>query len=344
MNKYLDAILHDISQGMLVPTIIALILLIVGSIFIIAQIIVEYFTERRYYKQNMPGIINAINDAKYDQITSIVCDSSLLRFQKCALMVVSRNMGLPEEPLFALAQVQIEHAEKHYKNRIAWTDTISKIAPLLGLMGTLIPLGPGIVALGNKDVSQLSNALLVAFDATVCGLICAIVSLIISKIRSGWYTSYINVLESLMSVILDKAAHARAEGVQLPKGYKGDPYQEFKQADRARKLALKAAQEQAAVPKDLRSADAQKKVKVLKSSNKPVKPEKPEDGKHEGRFGFKSGKKQDAVSQGIAQQGVVPPQGVAQQSAAGKDAVQQNASNASGAINVPNTSTTDERQ
>ena len=274
MNKYLDSILHNISQGMLVPTIIALILLIVGSIFLIAQIIVEFFTERRHYKQNMPSIINTINDAKYDQITSIVCDSALLRFQKCALMVVSRNMGLPEEPLFALAQVQIEQAEKRYKNRIAWTDTISKIAPLLGLMGTLIPLGPGIVALGNKDVSQLSNALLVAFDATVCGLICAIVSLIISKIRSGWYTSYINVLESLMSVILDKAAHARAEGVQLPKGYKGDPYQEFKQADRARKLALKAAQEEAALPKDLRNADAQKKVKVLKDSNKFVKPKK----------------------------------------------------------------------
>ena len=248
-DSYLPNILHDIAQGLLTPTMICIILLICTTIIFVGWIIAEFFTERRAYKQNMPAIVNQITDAGYTDINDVVLESKLLRFQKAALVTVARNMGLPEEPLFALAQIEINKAEKHYKNRLAWSDTISKIGPLLGLMGTLIPLGPGIVALGQNDISALSSSLLLAFDATVCGLVCAIVSLIISKIRSGWYSSYIDSLESLMSCVVDKAAEARKEGVQLEYGYDGNPLAEFKAADKAQKPEAAAVEAAPAAPK-----------------------------------------------------------------------------------------------
>lgn len=229
-DTYLAIILHDIAQGALIPVMVAIVALIVFGLFFLGWIIAEYFTERRHFKQNGAKIVNAINDAAYDDVVSAVEKSSLLRFQKAALVTVARNMGLPEEPLFSLAQMEISRAEKKYKNRLAWTDTVSKIAPLLGLMGTLIPLGPGIVALGAKNTELLSNSMLLAFDATVCGLIAAVLALIISKIRSGWYTQYIETLESVMGCVVDKAAQARKEGVILPTNYTGDPLSEWKGA------------------------------------------------------------------------------------------------------------------
>ena len=231
-DSYLPDILHDIAQGLLSPTMVCIILLILVSAFFVGQVIVEYFTERRHFKQNRSAIVNDINDASYQDVTDVVAESKLLRFQKGALITVSRNMGLPEESLFALAQMEIGAAEKHYKNRLAWTETISKIAPLLGLMGTLIPLGPGIVALGQNNVVLLSHSLLLAFDATVCGLVCAILALIVSKVRSGWYDQYIETLESVMGCVVDKAAQARNEGVELPVNYTGDPLKEFKEGDK----------------------------------------------------------------------------------------------------------------
>lgn len=226
-STYLPDILHDIAQGLLVPTMVVVVALIVVSLFFIGQIIVEAFTERRHYKQNMPSIVNRINDANYADITSIIQESGLLRLQKAALITVSRNMGLPEDPLFALAQIQINKAELHYKRRVAWSDVVSKIGPMLGLMGTLIPLGPGIVALGQGDTVTLAKSLNIAFDATVCGLVCAVLALIISKVRAGWYGEYIETLESLMTCVLDKAASARADGVSLPTNYDGDPLREL---------------------------------------------------------------------------------------------------------------------
>lgn len=234
-NTYLPDILHDIAQGLLTPVMVLIVVLIVVTLFFLGAVIVEFFTERRHFKQNMPRIVNQINDAEYGDVMQVVAEGQLLRYQKAALITVSRNMGLPEEPLFALAQIQINQAEGRCKRRLAWTDTISKIAPLLGLMGTLIPLGPGIVALGQNNVTLLSQSLTVAFDATVCGLVCAVVALIVSKVRSGWYGEYIDALESLMTCVLDKAAEARKAGIELPANYDGDPMEEFKQADRAGK-------------------------------------------------------------------------------------------------------------
>ena len=226
-STYLLDILHEIAQSMLGPTIIVIMLLILVSVFFVGQLIIEFFSERRHFRQNMPKIMNDINNAGDNDVTHVIIKSRLLLYQKSALVTVSRNMGLTEESLFALAQSEINSAEKIYKKRLAWTDVISKIAPMLGLMGTLIPLGPGIVALGKGDTLGLSQALLVAFDATVCGLVCAVVALIISKIRSGWYTEYINTLESVMNCVIDKAALARNEGRKLSANYIDNPIRDI---------------------------------------------------------------------------------------------------------------------
>ena len=251
-DTYLSIILHDISQGALIPVMCAIVGLIVFVLFFLGWIVTEYFTERRNYKQNRAGIVNDINNASYGEVVGAIEKSGLLRFQKAALITVARNMGLPEEPLFALAQMEISAAEKKYKNRVAWTDTVSKIAPLLGLMGTLIPLGPGIVALGSKNTELLSNSLLLAFDATVCGLIAAVFALIISKVRSGWYAQYIETLESVMSCVVDKAAQARAQGIALPANYVGDPLAEWKEAEKREAGKKKGAGK--AQPRERRAA------------------------------------------------------------------------------------------
>lgn len=226
-STYLPDMLHGVAMGLLIPAMVAILVLMLLTLFFLGQVIVEFFCERRHFKQNMPQIVNQINDADYATVTDVVVGSQLLKFQKVALVTVAQNMGLPEEPLFSLAQIEINRMEKRYQRRLAWTDTISKVAPLLGLMGTLIPLGPGIVALGQGDVNGLSQSMELAFDATICGLVCAIVALIVSKVRSGWYDEYVRTLESLVGCVVDKAAFARKEGVQLPANYYGDPLKEF---------------------------------------------------------------------------------------------------------------------
>ena len=56
----------------------------------------------------------------------------------------------------------IEEEEMKSVKIIEKTDIIAKIGPAIGLMGTLIPLGPGLAALGTGDINTLAQNLLVA--------------------------------------------------------------------------------------------------------------------------------------------------------------------------------------
>lgn len=74
---------------------------------------------------------------------------------------------------------------------------------MLGLLGTLIPLGPGIIALGQGDTYTLSKSLLTAFDTTIAGLVAAALAIVVSAIRRRWYREYGSVLEALCTEVLE---------------------------------------------------------------------------------------------------------------------------------------------
>ncbi len=81
------------------------------------------------------------------------------------------------------------------KRRIERADFITRLAPMLGLMGTLIPLGPGLAALGDGDVKILSTAMSVAFDTTVLGLLAGMTGFVISRLRKRWYDKALTLME-----------------------------------------------------------------------------------------------------------------------------------------------------
>ncbi len=85
--------------------------------------------------------------------------------------------------------------EQLAKRRVERSDFMARIAPMLGLMGTLIPLGPGLAALGDGELSVLTTAMSVAFDTTVLGLLVGIVGFVIGRLRRRWYDELLTALE-----------------------------------------------------------------------------------------------------------------------------------------------------
>lgn len=81
------------------------------------------------------------------------------------------------------------------KKRIERADFITRLAPMLGLMGTLIPLGPGLAALGDGDVKILSTAMSVAFDTTVLGLLAGMTGFVIARLRRRWYDKALTIMD-----------------------------------------------------------------------------------------------------------------------------------------------------
>ncbi len=83
--------------------------------------------------------------------------------------------------------------ENMARQRIERTDILTRVSPMLGLMGTLIPLGPGLAGLGQGDLSILTNSVTIAFDTTVLGLLAGIIGFILGRLRRRWYDEALRV-------------------------------------------------------------------------------------------------------------------------------------------------------
>jgi len=81
------------------------------------------------------------------------------------------------------------------RRRIDRADLLARVGPMLGLMGTLIPLGPGLAALGRGELDVLAQAVTVAFNTTVLGLLAGILGFLIGRMRRRWYDAAMEELE-----------------------------------------------------------------------------------------------------------------------------------------------------
>ena len=70
-----------------------------------------------------------------------------------------------------------------------------RVAPSLGLIGTLIPMGTGLAALGQGDMTRLTTDLVIAFTTTVVGLAIGTVSFFFYTIRRRWIEEDIKNME-----------------------------------------------------------------------------------------------------------------------------------------------------
>ena len=203
MASAVKDMLRAVSAGLQIPTIIILLCLVALNVVLLGSLVVEYFTERKQLSGSIPELIDALQGKDARGLAAVIENSGLLQRQKAAVLELVKRENLPLETRIALAKKLLLDEEKHYVGRVRVSDLISKIAPMFGLMGTLIPLAPGLIALGQGDTKTLSDSLLIAFDTTVAGLISAAVSLFISSVRKSWYAGYSSSLEAVMDAVLD---------------------------------------------------------------------------------------------------------------------------------------------
>ena len=64
----------------------------------------------------------------------------------------------------------------------------ARLGPMLGLAGTLIPLGPSLKAFAIGDSQALASGLIIAFSTTVVGLVIGGVNYAAYAIRRQWYS------------------------------------------------------------------------------------------------------------------------------------------------------------
>lgn len=203
MDFSLSTIMHTVSQAILNPVLLILVILIVVSVWQIGDILVEFWLERRKRCKNVPELLSALHSAGYREAENIVLQSELTNKQKQLLHPLFGRYELNRAELEVLAGRLLNEEEHRLQKALLAPELVMRLGPMFGLLGTLIPLGPGIVALGHGDTAALADSLGVAFDTTVAGVISAAVCSVVVKIRKGWYDDQLQTLEAVMEYIVE---------------------------------------------------------------------------------------------------------------------------------------------
>lgn len=197
--------LNMISQSLQIPVIVFLVIFAIFAVITLGGLVAEYTSRKKISVDSLEKIIYSIsNTESYDEILSIIKNARIYESQKVILIKVLRANTLSNDARQTLARKLLEAEENKFTKKIEKTDIVTRIGPTLGLMGTLIPMGPGLAALGAGDVNTLANAIIVAFDTTVVGIGSGAVAYFVSKVRRRWYEEYLSDLDAMVDVILDK--------------------------------------------------------------------------------------------------------------------------------------------
>ncbi|MDR2360922.1 MAG: MotA/TolQ/ExbB proton channel family protein [Oscillospiraceae bacterium] len=176
LTEQLSSVLRAIAGALQIPVMIVLILIMAATVFLLGTLIAEGFTRSRSLAER--------RTRRIERFRAETCSDSLA----------------PE----SLALSLFKDEKRRCEGIVKLTDAIAKLGPMFGLLGTLIPLGPGIIALGRGDTYTLSLSLLTAFDTTVAGLISAAAAFVISGVRKRWYAEHLAVLETEMEKLLNE--------------------------------------------------------------------------------------------------------------------------------------------
>lgn len=121
-----------------------------------------------------------------------------------AVEAIQRRRQAAPCPLQAYRQrrqdADSEELELLILHRLEPLRLVSRVAPMLGLVATMIPLGPALLALGEDDLANVGQQLVVAFAAVILALITASICYWIVTVRRRWLLGALKQLEREMTI------------------------------------------------------------------------------------------------------------------------------------------------
>ena len=203
-TEALTSLIHILSESLLTPVIVLLVISIVIVILSFGGLINEYISRKPIKSKDLEDLIRKISfSTNVDQMKEEIANSDLFDYQKEVLTRIADNYDIGPDARKALASELISAQETRLIKKTNKTDILVRVGPSLGLLGTLIPLGPGLAALGSGDIATLAESLTIAFDTTVTGLTVGALSFLISKYKKQWYESELIDVETVAEAVLE---------------------------------------------------------------------------------------------------------------------------------------------
>jgi biopolymer transport protein ExbB/TolQ len=176
------------------------------SLALLGSLINEYASRRRILGELEEVSLSAAKMAKAGEAEGA---AAALQSYKCswqistALEEIGKSL---EQGLFNIKFEKIlQDTELRMSKALLPVRIGVKVGPILGLMGTLIPMGPALIGLSQGDIKSMADNLVIAFATTVIGLVVGGVCYGAMVIRARWYRQDLSDLEYAVDIMRSRA-------------------------------------------------------------------------------------------------------------------------------------------
>ena len=195
--NFISDILYWISTGLLVPVIVLLIILFFRAILLAGSFYGQYLSIRK----TETLLRNELSKLTPDTVEEL---SSKLPENSRSLVITYMRQVLDTRDTPAQVQRLLANFEIAADKDLAISKTLTKLGPILGLMGTLIPMGPALAGLASGDIASMAYNMQIAFATTVVGLVAGAVGFLTQQVKQRWYLQDMTNLEFISELLNDK--------------------------------------------------------------------------------------------------------------------------------------------
>jgi biopolymer transport protein ExbB/TolQ len=193
IGALLKAFIYLISSSLLYPVLFLLAILVFLIIIYAGSFFAEWLERLRLQKcpsQALPALLKTGRSAA-------MVSHRVNQYIKALHQTIRDEMGLEAAIENLLQETTLKLWKSMDRLRI-----LVRVAPSLGLIGTLIPMGTGLAALGQGDMTKLSTDLVIAFTTTVTGLAVGTAAFFFYTVRRRWIEEDIKNMELATELLM----------------------------------------------------------------------------------------------------------------------------------------------
>ncbi len=162
--QQLEGLMYQLSDFFMAPVLILLTLLFLYSLMALGAFFCQMWQRRRYY----PCYLQVLRHPWLSAESTALKGYSLVSLARA-------NPTISRDQLDVAALAELEGVR-----------LVSRLAPMLGLIATMVPMGPALQSLADGNVQGISDNLIVAFSAVIFGLVIASITFWIASVRKRW--------------------------------------------------------------------------------------------------------------------------------------------------------------
>ena len=202
IGALLKAFIFLVSSSLLYPVLLLLVTLTLLIIVYAGSFFAEWLERVRLEKcppQDLPALLKT-------GASSAVVSHRVNQYMRALQQTLSGQSGGEAAVENLLQETTLKIWKSMDRLRI-----LVRTAPSLGLLGTLIPMGTGLAALGQGDMTRLSTDLVIAFTTTVTGLAIGTAAFCFYTVKRRWIEEDIKNMELVTEIAatgIERAEHA----------------------------------------------------------------------------------------------------------------------------------------